>query len=205
MDVILRPLHPVIPRLLGVDYILSWVVIGGLVFVPFGAPLFNFCNKKGNYGLYYQLLKLDDITRNSKVRTPGTEWIVLVDVLAHDINVTYKNYIGFPLKEINGKEMINMKQFALEIQSIRSSTPLLSSTHSTSPTSIQAPSFVELSFSGQRYDDNTAMLSAFNGQGCEENIAVLSLTEIEGCEREIFDRHKISSWCTLSLLQEAEP
>ena len=72
VDLTLSPLKVMHPRILGVDYLPKWVIIGGLVFVVYGSPL------------DCEMYDFDQVRQREDEET-----VVLVDVLAHDINVTY--------------------------------------------------------------------------------------------------------------------
>jgi PDZ domain len=101
---------------------------------------------------------------------------VLIDVLAHDINVTYDRHVGQRLRLFNGEPVVNMQQLADAI--LRDKRE---------PTS----GYIELAF--VRDEEHAS----------DKYVAVLDRADVERSEAQIFSQYKVSTWCSPELSDEA--
>jgi hypothetical protein len=179
VDLCLAPLKPLSPRVLDVDYIPRWVIIGGLVLVIYGSPLLSWKYKKKRSDIQFEGVF------GARIRQFIDEEIVmLIDVLAHNINVTYDMPIGIPLRFFNGTPVRNLKHLAQLFDGFMKSIP------PTRPTVPDAkPLFIELGF------------KAFDHQLDDECVAVFDPYDIKASEDEIFEANKVSNWCSPELLE----
>lgn len=100
------------PRLLplfpSVDYFPSYVVVGGLVLLPCGRPL----AEKAREHKIHTISNLHwFLEKHGKLEEVGDQAIVLCDVLAHPINVSYE-LRGERLLAVNGVAVRNMRHLA---------------------------------------------------------------------------------------------
>jgi hypothetical protein len=180
VDLCLAPTKPLSPRVLDVDYIPRYVIIGGLVFVIYGAPLLSWKYKKKRNDIQFE-----GVFGARTRKFADEEIVMLIDVLAHNINVTYDMPIGIPLRFFNGTPVRNLKHLARLFDEFMKKLP-----NEAEPQKDGCrPLFIELAF------------KAFEYQQDDECVAVFDPFEIKSTEAQIFAANKVSSWCSPELLE----
>lgn len=101
-----------LPALLHVDYRPGWVIIGGLVFLRAGQPLLDQIISRGASGGFAHVQSLMSLFDKESSTAGIEEAVILQDVLAHDINVTYEEYRGLLIHSINGTRIQSLKHLA---------------------------------------------------------------------------------------------
>ena len=109
VNVTLGPIPPPIPRTHGHDAHPEWLLIGGLLFAPLSAPLIEAASPEGSlpasvYELYMSALRSGWAPpRAGDRRAVGSQTIVLLDVLAAEVNYGYKARGWRVLSRFNGE------------------------------------------------------------------------------------------------------
>jgi len=187
LSVKLAPTHDLVPRELGKDYHPEFLIIGGLVFVIAGLPLYiqayeNRYIGRGNSNLDSNREIADAVqdllepptsmtqvagTVEGATRSRDAQALLCTDCLAHDVNEGYRRHIGKRLSKVNGTAVTNMKH-AVELL-----TPLIEASE-------KAPSsHVVLHFYGSR------------------KAAVFETEALRAAIPVILKQHKIPSWSSL--------
>ena len=182
LSVTLASTHDLVPRELGKDYHPEFLIIGGLVFVIAGLPLYIQAYKdrhsttSGNREIAEAINDLlepaTSMTQaagvvNDTERSRDTQALLCTDCLAHDVNEGYRRHVGKRLSKVNGTDVKNMKH-AVELL-----TPLIEA--SEKPPS----SHVVLHFYGSR------------------KAAVFETEAIRAAIPTILKQHKIPAWSSL--------
>jgi len=117
-DLKLAALPKLLPTFAGIDYFPSYVVCGGLVFLPCGRPLGDKAReqKVHSIGNLHWFLE-----KQGKLETIGDQVCVLGDVLAHPINVSY-DLRGERLLAVDSIPVRNMRHLAQQLQPSRLET-----------------------------------------------------------------------------------
>lgn len=105
VDIECRPPVYLVPRLDGVDAHPSYLVFGGLVFVPLTLPWMTEVFRRRQPSHIRRYL-------HESPEKEGQEVIVLSHVLAHNINMGYHSLSHVIVKSVNGREVDNMRQLA---------------------------------------------------------------------------------------------
>ena len=105
------------------------------------------------------------------------EVVIVVDILSHFLNNSYRKFKWNRLMKVNGERVINMKQLAQTVHRLVSSDQ----------SAIDDTSFIELDF-------------LTRVQSNERRVAVFDVLEMLASEEEILAKHKIPSWCSPELL-----
>lgn len=185
LSVTLAPTHGLVPRELGNDYAPEFMIIGGLVFVIAGLPLFEQVRETLNahgpdhgpmeaiYKSVHELLSpATSMTQalgpdEDAARSRDTQALLCTDCLAHDVNEGYSRLVGKRLFTVNGTAVENMKH------AVNLLMPLLDA-------SKEAPSsHVVLQFYGSR------------------KAAVFETEALRTAMPTILQQHKIPSWASL--------
>lgn len=119
-EIELTPPPKLLPRIIYVDYIPTYVIVGGLVILPAGFPL-----KLANLEEHNQMVNplyqtLDALSREGQLSDREEQVCVLASVLAHSCNVTYDKLVGKIVSKVNGTEVKNMRQLASLVSSVDS-------------------------------------------------------------------------------------
>ena len=107
------PVPRLVPRMHGVDAYPSYLVIGGLVFVPLTLPWMR-KGAGGNMGQSAVAALL--MHAEKQLEKEGQQVIVLSNVLSHDVNFGYERFSGEILKSLNGTDIFNLKHLAEVIE-----------------------------------------------------------------------------------------
>ena len=183
VEVPINPVRHLIPKILGVDFEPYWVVLGGLVFVKVSVPLIVQLGKDGETIRKYAstVMKYED-----------EDIIVVVDVLSHFVNNSYRKYKWCRIMKLNGAEIRNMEHLArmlhLLLGRTRTSTDGTFAILSPHDSPQECNGFLELDF-------------LVRPEATERRVAVFEIAEIKATEDEILDKHKISCWCSPELLE----
>lgn len=164
----LLPLFPM------VDYRPSYVVCGGLVLLPCGRPLAEKAREQKLHSISNLHWFLE---KHAKFEQIGDQAIVLCDVLAHPINVSY-DFRGERLVAVNGVAVRNMKHLASLLD----------------PSKLENVPTLELDF-GFSFEDRRAERRQF---------VVFETKEVFKTSAEILKQNKIPSWCSAELLPSLE-
>lgn len=162
------------PRLLpvfaGLDYFPSYVVVGGLVLLPCGRPL----GEKAREHKIHAISNLHwFLEKHGKLERLGDQVVVLCDVLAHPINVSFE-LRGERLLAVNGEFIRNMRHLAQLLH----------------PSRLEQFPTLELDFgSDDRRDER-------------RQFVVFDTAEVLATMSEILKQNKIPLWCTASLLED---
>ena len=132
LTVTLTATHDLVPRELGMDYKPEFVIIGGLVFVIAGLPLYEQAREaaidhpEGSVAIIKYAMRAlleppismmqTSGTDEDAVRSRHTEALLCTDCLAHDVNEGYHRHIGNRLSMVNGTAVENLKH-AVELLS----------------------------------------------------------------------------------------
>lgn len=187
LSVTLAPTHGLIPRELGNDYAPEFMIIGGLVFVIAGLPLYEQVRETLNThgpvysddgpmeAIYTSMRELLSPTTSmmqalgpdeDEARSRDTQALLCTDCLAHDVNEGYSRLVGKRLFTVNGTAVENMKH------AVNLLMPLLDA-------SKEAPSsHVVLQFYGSR------------------KAAVFETEALRTAMPTILQQHKIPSWAS---------
>ena len=116
VTIIASPVPRLVPRLHGVDAFPSYLVVGGLVFVPLSLPWIRSAQGAMGQGTVAALLTHaeQDLERR------GQQVVVLSTVLSHDVNFGYESFAGEVLVEFQSKKVENLLQLS-EMVSLRES------------------------------------------------------------------------------------
>ena len=108
VTIIASPVPRLVPRLHGVDAFPSYLVVGGLVFVPLSLPWIRSAQGAMGQGAVAALLTHaeQDLERR------GQQVIVLSTVLSHDVNFGYESFAGEVLVEFQSKTVENLQQLS---------------------------------------------------------------------------------------------
>lgn len=126
LTVTLAATHDLVPRELGLDYKPDFVIIGGLVFVIAGLPLYEQAREaahdhpEGSVALVKYAMRdlLEPPTSMTQaaggadedtMRSRDSEALLCTDCLAHDVNEGYSRHIGRRLSKVNGTAVENLK------------------------------------------------------------------------------------------------
>lgn len=107
-EISLRFCPRVLPEILGVDYHLTYVIIGGLLFLPAGLPLLLEARNNKAVKLAAGL----DKENSSPLEDPAGQSCVLAGVLPHAINTSYDKMIGEVVCKVNGEKVKDMRHLA---------------------------------------------------------------------------------------------
>jgi len=108
----LAPLPKLAPLILGVDYFPSYVIFGGIVFLPVGLPLGR-AQLNQNGGLADCITKVAHRAMNEgELAEPDQQLCVVTAILPHSINVSYELFWGEVASKVNGIDIKNMKHLA---------------------------------------------------------------------------------------------
>ena len=181
VEVPIKRVKHLIPKILGVDFEPYWVVLGGLVFVKVSVPLIVQLGKDGDILKKYS---------SSVMKYEDEDIIVVVDVLSHFVNNSYRKYKWCRLMELNGAIVRSMEHLArmLHVLLDRNGTVETVAATSLHETPRDCDGFLELDFLRRP-------------ESMERRVAVFEIDEIKNTEEEILDKHKISSWCSPELLE----
>jgi len=168
IEVPLSPIIHLVPKILGVDLFPLWVIVGGLVFVKVSLPLILQIDKQAEYlrGFVRGVVKIES----------NEDIIVVVDLLSHFVNNSYRKFKWQRLMTVNGEPVVNMQQLVHVIADAKTDS------------GVSVRRFLELDF-----------LTRPNAY--ERRVAVFDVVEMVSTEREILEKHKIPSWCSLELLE----
>jgi len=160
------------PRLLplfpNVDYFPSYVVIGGLVLLPCGRPLAEKAREQKIHSISNLHWFLE---KHGKLTEVGDQAVVLCDVLAHPINVSY---------DLRGERLLAVNNVA--VRNMRHLVELLS------PERLQGGiETLELDFG---FEDRRQDRRQF---------VVFDTSEILSTTKEILRQNKIPTWCSADL------
>jgi len=163
------------PRLLplfpSVDYFPSYVMVGGLVLLPCGRPLADKAREQKIHSISNLHWFLE---KHGKLEEVGDQPIVLCDVLAHPLNVSY-DLRGERLLAVNGVAVRNMRHLVELLE----------------PSTIEAVETIELDFGfDERRDER-------------RQFVVFETKEILATTSEILRQNKMPSWCSPELLPTA--
>mmetsp|Transcript_90889 Transcript_90889/g.142770 ORF Transcript_90889/g.142770 Transcript_90889/m.142770 type:complete len:541 (-) Transcript_90889:56-1678(-) len=164
----LLPLFPM------VDYRPSYVVFGGLVLLPCGRPLADKAREQKLHSISNLHWFLE---KHAKFEEIGDQAIVLCDVLAHPINVSF-DFRGERLVGVNGVAVRNMKHLVRLLD----------------PSKLEDVATLELDF-GFSFEDRRAERRQF---------VVFETKEVLKTSAEILKQNKIPTWCSLELLSSLE-
>jgi S1-C subfamily serine protease len=116
----LKPVMRLMPRVMGVDYFPSYVILGGLVILPAGFPLAvaNLEQSGGTVNPLY--IALDTLMRSGQLNEVDEQVCVLGAVLPHRSNVSYERMTGKIVSKVNGVEVKNMRHLVSLISKIDS-------------------------------------------------------------------------------------
>jgi PDZ domain len=184
-DVILpvERMEHLVPKILGVDLEPYWIIIGGLVFIKLSIPLILQLDKHG------ELLKKIAM---SVVRVEeDEEIIILIDVLAHFINNSYRKYKWHRLVKLDGTSVRNMQHLALLMEKVLHPVDDCSAEIGDLSLEERSIQFIELDFEIRR-------------NATERRLAVFDVAAIVESENEILEKHKIPSWCSIELLSKPD-
>lgn len=166
------------PRLLpifaGVDYFPAYVVVGGLVLLPCGRPL----GEKAREQKIHTISNLHwFLEKHGRLEQLGDQVIVLCDVLAHPINVSY-DLRGERLLAVNNEVVRNMRHLAQLLH----------------PARLEKIPSLELDFGSDK-----------PGRDEKRQFVVFDTKEVLATMGEILKQNKIPLWCTAALLDEPSP
>jgi len=111
VDIQCRPTVFLVPRLDGVDAQPSYLVFGGLVFVPLTLPWMTEVFRRRQPSHIRRYL-------HESPEKEGQEVVVLSHVLAHNINMGYHSLSHVIVKSVNGEEVDNLRQLADAVSKI---------------------------------------------------------------------------------------
>lgn len=162
------------PRLLplfpNVDYFPSYVMVGGMVLLPCGRPLAEKAREQKIHSISNLHWFLE---KHGKLEEVGDQAIVLCDVLAHPLNVSY-DLRGERLLAVNGQAVRNMRHLVELLE----------------PSRLEAVETLELDFG---FDDRREERRQF---------VVFETKEVVATTAEILRQNKIPMWCSSDLLQQ---
>ena len=107
------PVPRLVPRMHGVDAVPSYLVVGGLVFVPLSLP---WIRKAGGSNMGQSAIAALLTYAEKDLEKDGQQMIVLSTVLSHDVNFGYEKFSGEVLKTLDGVEVFNLKHLNELIQ-----------------------------------------------------------------------------------------
>lgn len=178
----------ILPRILSVDYRSSYVLFGGLIFLPAGQPLASYMSPKyDSWGLHV----LREIAQTD-LCSLDEQALLLSDVLAHPVNVGYDAYRWHRLRAVNGQSVKNMRELASILRDLKNSVPLEAAKVASSGATVDGPP-VDMKSNFVEFE-----LLAL---GQHERI-VLDLNLGNDAEKDVLLKHKIPTWCTPELLLE---
>lgn len=197
LTVTLAPTHQLLPRELHKDYMPEYFIVGGLVFVIAGLPLLRQSAELGNKQLVAAVSALllpqtavhegkeaaKDAAKEAgsnrsaaKERPPEAQALICSTCLAHEVNESFRAFVGERLSMING----------VEVRNVRHAVELLSSLLDASI--IPAPrSHVVLQFHRPRAS------------------AVFSTAALRAATPEIEAAHKVPRWTNAPSTTKAKP
>ena len=106
---VLGPLQPPMPRTHGFDCAPSWLVIGGLLFAPLTCPMLDLCSQDELYATGFGPVSNEVFDYMASFRKEtSTERVVLIDIMAAEINYGYRFSSWRLLERVNGAEVPNM-------------------------------------------------------------------------------------------------
>jgi hypothetical protein len=116
----LAPPPKLLPRIIHVDYIPTYVIVGGVVILPAGYPLqeANLAEFSQRVNPLYQAL--DALSREGQMSDLSDQVCVFASVLAHTCNVTYDRMIGKVVAKVNGTDVKNMRHLASLVSAVKS-------------------------------------------------------------------------------------
>jgi len=163
------------PRLLplfpNVDYFPSYVAVGGMVLLPCGRPLAEKAREQKIHSISNLHWFLE---KHGKLEEVGDQAIVLCDVLAHPLNVSY-DLRGERLLAVNGVAVRNMRHLVELLE----------------PSRLEAVETLELDFG---FDERREERRQF---------VVFETKEVLATTAEILRQNKIPTWCSPDLLRPA--
>mmetsp|Transcript_96497 Transcript_96497/g.191197 ORF Transcript_96497/g.191197 Transcript_96497/m.191197 type:complete len:537 (+) Transcript_96497:166-1776(+) len=110
--IVLAPSPKLAPRILGVDYFPSYVIYGGIVFLPVGRPVGRAqVNVNGNFADVITEV-VDRAVDEGELTEPDQQLCLVTSVLPHSINVSYDWSWGKIASKINGIDVKNMRHLA---------------------------------------------------------------------------------------------
>jgi S1-C subfamily serine protease len=166
----LQPPPRLLPLFPNVDYFPSYVMVGGLVLLPCGRPLADKAREQKIHSISNLHWFLE---KHGKLEEVGHQAIVLCDVLAHPVNVSY-DLRGERLLCVNGVAVKNMRHLV----ELLHPSKLEASTRET----------LELDFG---FDERREERRQF---------VVFETKEILATTSEILRQNKIPQWCSPDLL-----
>ena len=109
MAITLTAVPQLLPRVYAIDYISSYVIVGGLVILPAGMPLKDAAlrNRRGNWYAVYDAIQT--VAMTAELTDLEQQSCILADVLAHRINVSYDKMVGEIVSKLNGTAVKNMR------------------------------------------------------------------------------------------------
>lgn len=108
----LHPRRPLVPVLHGVDCVPSFLIVGGLVFVPLSVPFLEHAYGGGNWRKSAPVQVLAMIPEYCS--SPDEQVVILFQVLSAEINFGYK-YQTVQCLKFNGEPVRNLRHLAAEV------------------------------------------------------------------------------------------
>ena len=111
LSAVLTPLPPPIPRNHAFDSWPEWLLIGGLVFTRLTAALVDAASANGMPTSVHEIYQLAVSSRNHGFRgEAGTDTVILLDLLAHDVNFGYVHDGWRVLTSLNNQPVRSLEQ-----------------------------------------------------------------------------------------------
>ena len=127
------------------------------------------------------------------------EIVVVIDVLAHFINTSYRKYKWNRLVKVNGEQVVNMQHLAFMVhRHIKDKATTTDASRTDDTPQQQENDFQDRS--GDDADDFIEFDFYTKPSADERRIAVFEVTSMLKAENEILHKHKIPTWCSPELL-----
>ena len=118
------------------------------------------------------------------------EMIVVVDILAHFVNISYRKYKWNRLVKVNGEPVLNMRHLACMVHQgcrVHKATAQQQEREHQNCDSGRSDDFIEFDFYTRPSAD-------------ERRVAVFEVASILASEHDILQKHKIATWCSPELI-----
>ena len=153
-----------------------------------------FCIFKGKDGEFLKKMIMGTVKQKEE-----EEIVVVIDVLAHFINTSYRKYKWNRLVKMNGEQVVNMQHLACMVH--RHTIKGNATTTDASRTD-DTPQQQENDFQDRSDDAHDFIEFDFytRPSADERRIAVFEVASMLKAENEILHKHKIPTWCSPELL-----